>query len=233
MTLLEILYSVQHIAQILAKPLEMSLEQYNGLLRIASDELFKEMSYGYLQGNGAEVDSRVSRALLPFKWNVAPTLTDDIKYGVSGQRFSILNSDLWLSAWVANNATDYPDKVINVDIVTAQEGIERLSNSITHPSSTHPILMFDKSVSGTTMYGYIIPGGWTALNGFILRRPSTPNLIITNTDGVNTQHAGSTLLEWDDVYHVDIIRKILQYLGISIGNEFITSAIEQQKNNEK
>jgi hypothetical protein len=67
----------------------------------------------------------------------------------------------------------------------------------------------------------------------ILRKPTTPSLVITYSNGVETQGASSVALEWDSVFHVDIVRKILQYLGLSVGNQLILEAVENQNLKEK
>lgn len=232
MTLLEIQLTIQQIFQLLGKPLEMSLEQYNNYLRMAQDELFKEFAHGYMSGNGAVVDSRVESAIGPFRDNsfVAGTAST---YGGMDAYSYVIHADIYiiLSAFLVYNTVAHPNKIKHVDIILDNEFSERFSNAITYPQTDYPIGVYDKSDARL----YIWPFTATApsLNMIYLKRPTTPILIETITDGVRTQHSSSTALQLDAMFHVDVIRKILQYLGVSIGNEFIATVAQQQQNLEK
>ena len=236
MTNLEILYTIQHIAQLLTKPLEMSLEQFNNLLQVSQDDVFKEFADGYSQGNGLQVNSRMESALAPFKsftnytsgsWTVGTQ-----GFGVSAIVFNqIAGLYKVIAAWSYDNADDYPDKLTPIDIVTESEAAERMGNAITYPSEEYPIMVIS---GGTVQFvTYVIPSTFTALRVCALSKPLTPSLVITLTNGVATQSGSSVDLQLTSMFHVDVIRKILQYLGISIGNEFITQVVEQQKMNTR
>ena len=237
MNLIDILYTVRTIAKGFTKNLELPLEEFNHLLRLAQDELFVEMVSGYLSGNGTEVSAKVAAFEHTFKWVTTQTsFTASTKYGVSSQTINMLTTEyIFITAWVYDNAADYPDKVTKVDIVTPLEAIERLNNSITYPSTDYPILVMDKSAAGTTLYADIIPNGWTAIKLFTIRKPTTtPQLILVDdANGYYTQSGSSVDLEVPAIFHVDIIRKILKYLGMMVGDQQIVQVTEQQKLNEK
>lgn len=234
MTLLEIQLTIQQIFQLLGKPLEMSLEQYNNYLRMAQDELFKEFAHGYMSDNGAEVDMRTEMFLAPFKHN------DKEATGGWGSLFSVsgilytLNASTYcvLSAFVANDTLTYPTKVIRIDLLSVNELAERLQNAITYPSSEYPIGVFDRSTMKLLYLPTQDPMPYH-VDIVSLYKPTTPALVETITNGVRTQSASSTALQIDSMFHVDVIRKILQYLGVSIGNEFIATVAQQQQNLEK
>ena len=235
MTLLEIQLTIQQIFQLLGKPLETSLEQYNNYLRMAQDELFKEFAHGYMSGNGAEVDSRAEAFLSPFKhFDTAITLGGSgTLFSVSGVIYTLpANTYCVLSAQVSNDTLAYPNKVIKIDILLANEVAERLQNAITYPTSLYPIAVIDISTLRLCYLPQQYPPPYN-IDVISLYKPTTPVLVETITNGVRTQNASSVPLQIDSMFHVDVIRKILQYLGVSIGNEFISAVVEQQKNLEK
>jgi len=237
MTLITLKYLVQHIAQVFGKPLDMSLEQFNNLLAAGSDELFRQFASGYLQGNGAEVDSRVAAALAPFKTDRSfAAYTTTTMFGLTGHRVDVASDDyVYLSAFVAHDATAYPDKVINMDILTPSELGERLSNSITYPTETNPVMVLSSNSTGTSKYAFILPqhSVLPVVHVLSLRKPTTPNLVLSYTNGVETQAGTSTALEWDAIFHLDIVRIMLKYLGLSVGMDAIQQIIEQDKMAEK
>lgn len=232
MTNLEILYAVQNVAQILARPLEMAIEQFNHYLHLAQQELFKEFSSGYLTGNGAEVDNRTMLALSPFKNDETMTGTFSGVNGLTCHQYTLSDSVCYVLSAHVVTSDDYPDKITEIDIVTSQEFTARCSNAITYPRTEYPIGFIYGS---SPLYLYLLPleSSHPSVTAITLTRPTTPSLVETITNGVRTQHASSVAVQFDSMFHVDIIRKILQYLGVSIGNEFITKVVEQQKNAEQ
>lgn len=231
MTLLEIQLTVQQISQLLGKPLGMSLEQFNNYLRMAQDDLFKEFAHGYLSGNGAEVDSRITAATYPFIHEDSLSVSPSSFYGIPCSTCTFSSSIyVILAAYVYNSAQDFPNKMIQIDIVSSNELAPRFQNAITYPTTQYPIGIIDQSTSRL----FIFPND-DIQNMHIrsLYRPTTPALVEAITDGVRTQDGSSTALQLDSMFHVDVVRKILQYLGVSIGNEFISTVVEQQKNLEQ
>lgn len=232
MTLLEIQLTIQQIFQLLGKPLEMSLEQYNNYLRIAQDELFKEFAHGYMSGNGMEVDARVRAAMNPFIHIEYPTTSLGTYYGVacSQAQYSVNLYEI-LDVYLVNGLQSIPNLVTPVDLLTTNEFSERMHNAITYPSVQYPVGVWDEDTGRLMLFPYIINTGGVRIT--CLYRPTTPVLVETITDGVRTQSASSVALQLDSMFHTDVIRKILQYLGVSIGNEFIATVAQQQQNLEK
>lgn len=230
MTLLTIKYLVQHLAQVFGKPLEMTLEQFNNLIGIVNDELFREMADGYLRGNGAESDARVGAALFPFKVDRSfSSYTSTMIFGLTCYRVDVNTDDYrWLSAFVASDSTAYPDKVRNIDILSPSELGERLSNAITYPTDENPVFVFVSS--GTSRYACFLPKPTTLPNIHVLalKKPTAPSLVLAYSQGIETS-SGSTELEWASSFHIDIVHKMLKYLGLSVGTDVIAQVVEQQK----
>src|SRR5512133_1780116 len=224
MTNLTIKYIVQHIAQLFGKQADMAIEQFNNLLAMANDELFKEFAGGYQTGNGAEVDARVEAALRPFKVvRTFPLYTQSTDLGAQSHRLDVNASDyIYLSAWDYNSVNGV-DTTVKVDVITPSELSDRLSNSITMPTDSYPVLVISSNATGLNKYAYHIPrtSPIPNLHVLALRRPSTPSLVLTYANGVESQSGSSLALEWDAMFHVDIVRKILQYLGLVVGNQLI------------
>jgi hypothetical protein len=232
MTLLEVLYTVQHIAQLVAKPAEMTIEQFNNMLRLAQDELFKEFAHGYLSGNGAEVDARITAAILPFRKDETPTAASGSVNGITCHSYTLNALDyvvLSAQAVTSSSLTGF----IKVDIVTSEEFVDRCVNAVTYPKAAYPIGYLTGTATSKVFYLLPLQGTAPTLTVTVLRRPTSPVLVETITNGVRTQSGSSTALEIDAMFHIDIVRKILKYLGIAVNNEFISVAMEEQKNQEK
>ena len=232
MTLLEIQLTIQQIFQLLGKPLEMSLEQYNNYLRMAQDELFKEFAHGYMSGNGAEVDMRVRSAINPFVHEDNIAGTPGTLYGITASQFQHSASVFEiLDMYFVNGTLGFPNATTKVDLLSNNEVGDRLQNAITYPSTQYPIAVWDQVTLRILVLPYIHNAGGIRLK--CLYRPTTPVLVETITNSVRTQDASSVALQLDAMFHTDVIRKILQYLGVSIGNEFIATVAQQQQNLEK
>lgn len=232
MTLLEIQLTIQQIFQLLGKPLEMSLEQYNNYLRMAQDELFKEFAHGYMSGNGMEVDARVRTAMNPFIHIEHPSTSQGTYYGMacSQAQYSVNIYEI-LDVYLVDGSQSIPNLVTPVDLLATNEFSERMHNAITYPSVQYPVGVWDKDTGRLMLFPYQNNAGGLRIT--CLYRPTTPVLVETITDGVRTQSGSSVALQLDSMFHTDVIRKILQYLGVSIGNEFIATVAQQQQNLEK
>lgn len=235
MTLLTIKYTVQHIAQLFGKPLTMALEQFNNLLATAQDELFKEFASGYQAGNGAEVDSRIEFALRPFRITrnyVSDSQSNDLLF--SSTRVTLNTNDYKiLAAYTAPSNTD-PEDYTNIDIITPAELNARIGNSIVAPSADHPVMVVSMANSGD-QYAYIIPKVtiFQSIKVMSLQKPSTPSLVLTYSNGIEAQSSSSVDLDFDSMFHIDIIRKILGYLGVAVGNPQIAQIVEETKTDER
>lgn len=236
MTLLTIKYTVQHIAQLFGKPLTMALEQFNNLLATAQDELFKEFVYGYANGSGAEVDSRVAHALIPFKTHNGHSGSQASAYGLVIGKY-LMSDDMFhlIGAFAVYDTSDYPNKMIPVDIITATELLERTNNSITYPTSNQPVgfLERDKTTDDLLLYLFPYYTSFPMVEVMYYKKPTTPSLVITYANGIETQSSSSVDLQFDSIYHIDIIRKILGYLGVAVSNPQIAQIVEETKTDER
>ena len=241
MNLLTMMYTTQQIAQAFGKPLELALEQWNNYLEIAQMELFKEFADGYATGNGAVVSARVDAALAPFKQSDIFTGGTLTHYPSGGGVFGVpctifnLTSGLYrlFDAFAIDTAESYPDKVVKIDIVTPDEAGERLNNSITYPTLDYPIMYLDKEGGSTQYVATVMPNGLAkiATNGLLY--PITPSLVLSYANNVPSQDNASVDVYFDQPFRIDIIRIILKYLGLSVGNDQVRTFVEQQKINEK
>ena len=234
MLLLEVNYIVQHIAQIFGKPLSMTLEQFNSLCKTAQDDLFKEFADGYSIGNGAYVDSRVSAALNPFKNTTAIVqFSSTTVHGVTGST-AILNPDIYklLSVFGYKTPNTFNSGAVTIDIIDDHELSYRISNVITEPSFDYPVCIVDINNS-TIPYFHIIPSGMSGVEISWLKKPTAPELKETLVGGVRTTGTGTVELQFSSIYHTDIVRKILGYLGVSVGNGDIVQVMANQDSKEK
>lgn len=240
MNLLTMMYTVQQVAQALGRTLEMTIEQYNNYLDLAQKELFREFADGYLQGNGTATSARVEAALAPFRgftwynssaWTVTTTA---YALGAPSLVFN-LETEVYrvLGAYALESAESYPDKIVKMDIVTTEQAIERMNNSVTYPTADFPIMYLDKDGMASQFIAYVTPTGFTLINVMYLIKPTVPSLVVTYSNDVMSQGGTSVDLLFTDQFRIDIIRIILKYLGISTGNDQIASFVEQQKMNEK
>jgi len=62
------------------------------------------------------------------------------------------------------------------------------------------------------------------------KTPDTPVYAQTITNGIPVYNSGgSTELELDEEYHIDVIRKLLEYMNIPMTNEQILNYLQQKK----
>lgn len=241
MNLLTMMYTTQQIAQAFGKPVELSLEQWNNYLDIAQMEIFKEFADGYVAGNGAVVSARVDAALSPFMGNSVYTSSSWSAYTSGGSAFGVpclvfnVESGIYrvLSAYAVDTTESYPDKLVKIDIVTSNEAVERMNNSITYPTTDFPIMYLDKDGGATQFIATVMPTGFTKIMLTHLIYPPTPSLVITYSNDVPTQSGSSVDLYITEPFKIDVIRTILKYIGLSVGNAQIQQFVETQKINEK
>jgi hypothetical protein len=66
-----------------------------------------------------------------------------------------------------------------------------------------------------------------------LKKPTAPELKETLVGGVRTTGTGTVELQFNSIFHTDIVRKILGYLGVSVGNGDIVQVMANQDSKEK
>ena len=221
MTLIEILYSVQSFFMERGITRELSLNQFNLYLKMANDELYRT-KVGFLkESEGAETREQISDALRKFTWKTG-------QIGPIGNDYITIpdNYRHRISAYTMSEGDTY-----SLDIVTAEEFIERCSNPITKPTNDHPIGMISEAIVEGDYYMTISPAGLTIYLIYI-RAPNDPVLALKLENGIMVYDSdNSTELEWDSEYHIDIIRLILKYLGVPETDLVTFSKIEQSEQN--
>lgn len=235
MDTINILYTIQHFSQLFGKPSEMPLEQFNNLLGLAQDELFNEFAFGYTSGNGSDVDDRVVAALAPFRNVHTYSGTSSSTLGVTSRLFQFDTGVVSIDQiWAYNNSLAYPAKLTKIDKITHQELTERLSNSITYPSATYPVAVVDKASGAMQYQCYIVPDTITSIKAATLDRPTAPQLVLQVTNGVPVINSSTTApIQFAPQFHIDIVRIMLKFIGIIVGNPQIQQYVEQEKTLEK
>ena len=188
----------------------LSLEQFNSYLKLANDDYLKR-KYGFPKDqDGAETKQQITDSLLPFKETATIAL-------VSGTGTLPADYRHLLTANVNGAVTP-------LDIVTELEFNERVNNAITEPTTSYPILVLrDGEVE-------VRPTSIASIDVVYIKEPTIPVLALTTTNGVQVNDAGSTVeLEWGVEHHVDIMRGILEYIGVSIGAQDIVGYTETKE----
>lgn len=100
-----------------------------------------------------------------------------------------------------------------VELLTEQEIGDRLDNSITPPTTKHPVCWMENT------YIQFKPDNLSVVDLTYYRAPATPILAVIVANDVNTYNSGgSTQLEWDEQYHQDFVDEMIRLISISINN---------------
>lgn len=104
---------------------------------------------------------------------------------------------------------DSSGKTHIIVVLNDDEWSNRLTNPVVPPSTEYPIAKF---VSGSLI---VYPQSITNINITYLRKPANPVWGYTVVNDEPTYNpATSTQIEFADIYHIDIARIILSYMGI-------------------
>jgi len=201
MALKDILFTVQYFYGKTDK--ELGIEQFNRLVKIASDKL-KSIIYGRIgEKEGFETEQQISDALLPFKTTSTIVLTTG-----SGT----LPTDYWHKVGMRSltGSSGFVSKM--VDFVSHKECERRRDCSIDAPSFDQPIV----ELKSSTIKVY--PITITSVE-FTYLKTDTP--IIGNYVTDYNVYTDVSPLLWKEDKHIDIIRLILGYLNIPLTNEQI------------
>ena len=112
---------------------------------------------------------------------------------------------------------------VPVEEVTDTELPDRLGNAITTPTKVYPIICFyDEKIN-------IFPNTITAgVDLLYVKKPSTPVYAEKVDNGINVYDSdNSDQLDFDSVYHLQIIRLIIGYVGVDIKDSVIIQAMEE------
>ncbi len=191
-------------------------EQYNVFLARAVEDKFR-LEYGLRQvDNGVYYqNSQNSTDALSKFITVTPTVA------LLPGTFVLPANYVHLSS--LSHIDDGKYRVITV--LNEDEWNNRLSNPITPPTLKYPIAKF---VAGTLI---VYPTTIASVNIAYLRKPVNPvwGSTIVNDEPVYNA-ATSTQIEFPDIYHIDIARIILSYLGIEFKDMELLQYAEMGKN---
>jgi hypothetical protein len=211
MTLEEVVYNIQSIAEIKGEVKDLSLNQFNYYLKNASLELWRK-KFGYVKDEeGFETKRQISDVM---KRYVSDPTSIALATGVGTLPAEYVHC-------VAIYYISGSDK-INIDLVTGETFYQRVDNGVTLPTTTYPVAY----VRNNTKI-YVEPTSITPIYMVYVSRPTTPALAMKKENGVMVyDSANSDELDWDEEYHWDIIKIMLGYIGISVNDQFLTSYIE-------
>ncbi len=129
--------------------------------------------------------------------------------------------------YVHVSSVGYVDNGIRrmVEILNEDEWNYRLNSPVTPPTSKYPIARF---VSGAIV---VYPQTVGSIEFVYLRKPTSPvwNYSIVNDEPVYNS-IGSVQIEFPDIYHIDIARIILSYMGIEFKDGELLQYAEMGKN---
>ena len=192
MTVEEIRLSIAAVVKLLGLAPNITVDHYNTLLERANLDLLDRA----VQELGSSQE--VTDILMPLK----------------------VKADLTFAAGVASLPTGYVrllaifDAATNVSIEVLEDSEigDRLNNPITAPTVDYPVVYFVNDEIN------ILPNSiTTGVDIHYIKEPTTPVYATVDTSGgVNVYFSSTSVqLDWGDVYHIEIIKLILGYLGIN------------------
>jgi len=185
----------------------LSPEQYNLYLQKANFELFNQSLKNW------ENKQVITDILYPFK--VKTDLT--FAAGVATRPADYARHS---AAWYDDGAT-----IVPVEVVTDAELPDRIDNAITAPTVVYPIIYFlNEKIN-------ILPVSiTTGVDLLYIKKPTVPVYAEKVDNGINVYDSdGSTGLDFDEIYHPDVVRIIIGYTGIDVKDSLIIQAIEREK----
>lgn len=216
MDLGEFLYDIQSFLNGRKITKKAGLEEINYWLKLANHELYR-IKVGFGDEGGFETNNQISDAIEDF-------ITEP--------------TSITLTTGIGNLPADYNRRVslyyisgsdkIPIDIVSSEEFINRQNNANRQPTTTHPIARIRNSKIEVN------PTSITPVYLTYIALPTTPVLGMTVTDGVLIYSAGdSTEFAWKEEYHLDLLRLVLKYIGISDDELVGLAGFNKQEVNEE
>jgi len=146
-----------------------------------------------------------------------------------------VKADLTFAAGVADRPADYvrfsaayyddETSTVPVEVVTDAELPDRINNAITAPTEAYPIIYFlNEKIN-------ILPVSiTTGVDLLYIKKPTTPVYTEKVENEINVYDSvNSVELDFDEIYHPDIIRLIIGQTGVDIKDSLIIQAIEREK----
>lgn len=146
-----------------------------------------------------------------------------------------VKTDLTFAAGVADRPANYARfsaayyddgaTVVPVEELTDAELPDRINNPITAPTAAYPVICFYNEKIN------ILPVSiTTGVDLLYVKKPIDPVYAEKVDNGINVYDSlNSTQLSFDEIYHPDIIRIIVGYLGVKVRDATILQAINKEK----
>ena len=186
----------------------LSPEQYNLYLQKANFELFNQSLKNW------ENKQVITDILYPFKIKTDLTFAA----GVATRPADYARHS---AAWYDDGAT-----IVPVEVVTDAELPDRINNAITAPTVAYPIIYFlNEKIN-------ILPVSiTTGVDLLYIKKPTTPAYTEEVVNGINVYKATAPTvqLDFDEIYHPDIVRIIIKFTGIDVKDSLVIQAIEREK----
>jgi hypothetical protein len=216
----EILYSIQSFFSGKDIDKEMNLEQFNYYLSMAIDEWYRDKIGVPDDTHGFENKNQISEAMERYIYpDTSIALTDGTASCPAGYNRKI-------SLYYISGSDKIP-----IEFVTNEEFDERKNNPNKQPTTTNPIAR----IRGTNPNIDVAPTSISTVYLTYIKRPATPVFDLKLENGIMVYDStGSTELDIDGEYYIDIIRIILKYLGVpenELSNLVAYSQVEQAQKN--
>jgi hypothetical protein len=188
------------------KGVYVTIPQFNTNMDAGQMDLFLEYSKGYGANQQIHDALRVFKVYQPFTSTSAGFVTYPSDY------YTLLGNPLTVTGSTVNTVTP-----INEDELSYA-----LTSQLRPVSTSYPIMV--DTATGFSLY----PQSQQIGAYFYLRRPATPNLAYTQVGRVITYNsAGSTQLEWEEMYWNNILAKALRYAGVNMNEQGISEFANQ------
>ena len=197
---------------------DIGIEVINRYLAMANYDLFNEIW-------GREKDS-IGYATTENSENSLKPLVKNASIAVAGN-MATLPTDYFHTIALLN----YTGSVFaEIDRITFDELQYRMLNPITKPSSTYPIAIYYP----TYIQFYPI-STITDVVLFYIKKPTQPIIVLTAdaTTGVDIYSASSTAPDWSEEHYKDLLRYMVSYLKLGIGDmqsaEYLDAKIKSER----
>ena len=182
-------------------------EQYNDYLEKANYDLFNQVIKNWEEGQA------ITDTLYPFK------VKTDLTFA-AGVADRPANYARFSAAYYDDGAT-----VVPVEELTDAELPDRINNAITAPTAAYPVICFYNEKIN------ILPVSiTTGVDLIYVQKPTTPVYAEKVENAINVyDSASSTQLDFDELYHPDVVRLIVGYTGIDVKDNLIIQAIDREK----
>lgn len=203
----DITKTIATIAMDYGKEVVWTTEQLNKVYSLVNYDIIKDLI------KEAEISGIITDSLLPFKSD--PT-TVNLTVGVGDMPDDYFH----LAKCTASGR--------KVDILTEKEDEERETSPVRMASTRYPTgILYDDAIR-------IKPTTIASISIVYYKRPTTPVYAVSASNGILTYSSGSsTQFDYNDEYDIDIVRRTLEYMGITMSNEQILPYIQNKKIEEK